>query len=92
MPFTRSAIKICKAFRIVFQDTCHPFFYDCDYRKCNNCIHLLDTFKLAVKQCENVVRYFQWKPPKAEKNEINTAIGDIVEDLQRKANYFLAHL
>ena len=43
----------------VDQVTCDPSFNDCNYRKCDNCIHPLDTFKLAVNQCENVVRYFQ---------------------------------
>ena len=74
------------------QVTCDPSFYNCNYRKCDNCIHLLDTFKHAVKQCENVVRYFQWKSsPKTEKIEITAAIGDIFEDLQRKTNDFLVH-
>ena len=71
----------------LFQDfvdhfTCDPSFYDCNYRKCDNYIHLLNTFKPAVKQCENVVRYFQWKsPPKTEKIEITAAIEDIFKDL-----------
>ena len=34
----------------VDQVTFDPSFYDCNYRKCDNCIHLLDTFKPAVKQ------------------------------------------
>ena len=67
------------------QVTCDSSFYGCNYRKCDNCIHLLDTFETAVKQCENVVRYFQWKSsPKTEKNEITAPIGDIFKDLQRK--------
>ena len=85
--------KLSESFQdFVDQVTCDPSFYDCNYRKCHNCIHLLDTFKPAVKQCENVVRYFQWKSsPKTEKIEITAAIGDTFEDLQRKTNAFLVH-
>ena len=66
------------------------FFYGGSYRKCDNCIHLLDTFKPAVKHCENVVRYFQWKSsPKVEKIEITAAIGDNFKNLQKKQMTFL---
>ena len=76
----------------VDQITCDSFFHDCNYRKCDNFIHLLDTCKPAVRQCENMVRYFQWKSSlKAEKIEITAAIGDIFKDLQRKASEFLVH-
>ena len=66
---------------------CH---HDCNYRKFDNCIHLLDTFKPAVKQCEHVVRYFKWKSsPIVEKIVISAAMGDNFKNLQRKANDFL---
>ena len=85
--------KLSESFQdFVDQVTCDPSFCDCNYRKCDQCIHLLDTFKPAVKQCENVVRYFQWKSsPKTEKIEITPTTGDIFEDLQRKTNVFLVH-
>ena len=35
----------------VDQVTCDPSFFDCNYRKFDNCIHLFDTFKPTVKQC-----------------------------------------
>ena len=62
--------KLSESFQdSVDQITCDPSFYDCNYRKCDHCIHLLYTFKPEVKQCENVVRYVQWKSsPKTEKN------------------------
>ena len=61
--------KLSESFQdFVDQVTCDPSFYYCNYRKCGHCIYPLDTFKYAVKQCENVVRYFQWKSsPKIEK-------------------------
>ena len=66
---------------------CH---HDCNYRKFDNCIHLLDTFKPAVKQCEHVVRHFKWKSsPIVEKIVISAAMGDNFKNLQRKANDFL---
>ena len=59
--------KLSESFQnFVDQFTCDPSFYDSNYRKCDNYIDLLDTFKPVVKQCEIVVRYFQWKSsPKA---------------------------
>ena len=62
--------KLSESFQdSVDQITCDPSFYDCNCRKCGHCIHLLYTFKPAIKQCENVVRYVQWKSsPKTEKN------------------------
>ena len=51
--------KLSESFQgFVDQVTCDPSFYDCNYRKCDNCIHLFDNFKPAVNQCEHVVRYF----------------------------------
>ena len=50
--------KLSESFQdFVDQVTCDPSFYDCNYRKCDNFTYLLDTFKHAVKQCENIVRY-----------------------------------
>ena len=90
--------KLSESFQdFMDQVTCDPSSNDCNYRKCVNCIHLIDTFKPAVKQCENVVRYFQWgyfqwrSSPKVEKNEIFTAIRDIFKDSQRKTNDFLVY-
>ena len=85
--------KLSELFQdFVDQITCVLFFYDCSYRKCDNCIHLLDTFKPAVKQCVNVARYFQWKSsPNIERIEITAAIGDNFRNLQRETNDFLVH-